>query len=85
MTIHLERKIAQKDAKYPYQCLSYDLTNQTQESISEMSRVLNEFTKRSNGEFNYSVTGDPVVNESGEEVFGEVLYGSDLFQHVGNN
>ena len=78
MTIHLERKIARKDAKYPYQRLSYDLINQTQESISEMSRVLDEFTKRSDGEFNYAVTGDPVVNESGELTFGEVLYGFDF-------
>ena len=78
MTIHLERKVARKDAKYPYQRLSYDLTDQTQESISEISRVLDEFTKRSDGEFNYCVTGDPVVNESGEETFGEVLYGFDF-------
>lgn len=78
MTIHLERKIARKDAKCPYQRLSYDLINQTQESISEISRILDEFTKRSNGEFNYSITGDPIVNESGEVVFGEVLYGSDF-------
>ncbi len=78
MTIHLERKIARKDAKYPYQRLSYDLTSQTQESISEMSRVLDEFTKRSDGEFNYAVTEDPVVNESGEIAFGKVLYGFDF-------
>ena len=78
MTIHLKRKIAQKNTKHPYQHLSYDLTNQTQESISEMSRVLNEFSKRSDGEFDYSVTGDVTINESGEMIFGEVLYGSDL-------
>jgi chaperonin cofactor prefoldin len=85
MTIHLERKIARKDAKYPYQRISYDLTDQTQESISEISRVLNEFTKRSDGEFNYSVTGNAIVNESGEVVSREVLYGSDFFQRVENN
>ena len=78
MTIHLERKKAQQDAKYPYQLLSYDLIDQTQESISEISKVLNEFTKRSNGEFDYSITEGPVVNESGEMTFGKVLYGSDF-------
>lgn len=78
MTIHLERKKTQKDAKYPYQRLSYDLTNQTKESISEISRVLDEFTKRSDGEFNYAITEDPIVNESGEIVPGEVLYGYDF-------
>lgn len=78
MTIHLERKIARKDAKYPYQRLSYDLTDQTPESISEISRVLDEFTKRSDGEFNYAVIGDPIINGSEEITFGEVLYGFDF-------
>ena len=78
MTIHLERKSARQDTKYPYQRLSYDLTHQTEGSILEMSKVLDEFTKRSDGEFNYSVTGNPVVNKSGEVTFGEVLYGSDF-------
>lgn len=79
MTIHLERKIADTALQYPYRRLSYDLTHQTESSIAEISKVLDEFKKRSDGEFNYCVTGDYTIYDDGSIHFGEVIYGEDLW------
>lgn len=84
MTIHLERKIAHEGVKYPYQRMSYDIVTDENNKLSiyELNRILNEFKNRSDGEFNYFITGDTAINESGELVFGETLYGENFFQSL---
>lgn len=80
MTIHLERKNANNTHKYPYQRLSYDITpcEDNKLSILELSKILDEFAKNSDGEFAYCITGDHIVDESGNATFGEVLFGEDF-------
>lgn len=74
-TIHLQRKWHDKPAQAEYQRMSYDVTRQTEESLEEISRVLKEYSNRSNGEFDYWITGEPI--EDGEYIkFGEILYGN---------
>ena len=89
MTIHLERKVAQEGAKYPYQRLSYDLPDGTIDkySLDYFANVLQNFAVRSNGEFKYCITSDPIsaddsINISTEIDFrkGEILYGEDFFK-----
>lgn len=74
-TIHLQRKWHDKPAQAEYQRMSYDVTRQTEESLEEISRVLKEYSNRSNGEFDYWITGEPI--EDGEYIKpGEILYRS---------
>lgn len=82
MTIHLQRKNAATDSKYPYQRLSYDIipSEDGKLSISEITSILNEFAKRSNGEFDYCITGPAQKDEEGNTHFGEVLAGHDFFK-----
>lgn len=74
-TIHLQRKWHDKPTQAEYQRMSYDVTRQTEESLEEISRVLKEYSNRSNGEFDYWITGEPI--EDGEYIKpGEILYGN---------
>ena len=74
-TIHLQRKWHEKPNQYEQQRMSYDVTKQTEESLLEIAKVLKEYSDRSNGEFNFWITGEPIETEDTFE-FGEVLYGS---------
>lgn len=82
MTIHLERKKVKNADKFPYQRLSYDIADANNSiSIFELSKVLDEFTNRSDGEFAYAITDRGVVDEHGNITFGKPLFGKDLFNH----
>lgn len=65
--IHLQRQFVNKPTEtIQDQRLSYDLTEQTPDSISEIGRVLNYFSARSNGEFKYWITGDYETSSDSE-------------------
>lgn len=80
MTVHLERKkaVISDEDKQLYQRLSYDIVPEEDNKLSiyELNAILNEFAKRSNGEFNYCITDNGIVDESGNVTFGKVLFGN---------
>ena len=57
--IHLTRKSIKGYGKgFHTQRMTYDLSQQTPESIHEFKNVMREFAARSNGEFEYAFSGD---------------------------
>lgn len=58
--IHIQRKWVNKPegCPSPYQRLSYDLTRQTEDSLSETFAFMKALSERSNGEINCWITDD---------------------------